>query len=70
MLQVLFMRYNVVIGGQLVSKSDRGFVPFHFELLGREGVLAAAVILLLPLVAYAFLSRYVVPVFVGVDQRG
>ena len=63
MLQVLFMRFNVVIGGQLVSKSDRGFVEHHFEWLGREGILAGLVILALPFITYAFLSRFVIPVF-------
>ncbi|NQV20678.1 MAG: polysulfide reductase NrfD, partial [Rhodospirillales bacterium] len=28
LVQVLFMRFNVVIGGQLISKSERGFVTF------------------------------------------
>lgn len=61
-LQVLFMRYNVVIGGQRLSRSDRGFVDFHWEFLGKEGLLMAIVIMVLPFVTYAFLSRQI-PVF-------
>ena len=62
-LQVLFMRFNVVIGGQLISKSDRGFVDFHFEFLGREGVLAALIVMVLPFVSYYFITRWFIPVF-------
>ena len=65
-LQVLFMRFNVAIGGQLVSKSDRGFVDFHFEFLGREGILAVLIVSVLPFVTYYFVSRFFIPVF---DKR-
>ena len=58
LLQVLFMRYNVVIGGQLISRSDRGFAEFHFEFLGREGVLMTVILFSLPFVFYFFLSRF------------
>lgn len=49
-IQVLLMRWNVVIGGQLMSKSERGSVFFHPEWLEKEGILPAIVIMLLPLV--------------------
>jgi hypothetical protein len=45
------MRWNVVIGGQLFSKSFRGFVTYHTEWLGREGLLAAGIVMLLPIIA-------------------
>jgi Ni/Fe-hydrogenase subunit HybB-like protein len=61
-LQVLLMRFNVVIGGQMISKSDRGFVTFHFEFLAKEGVLAAALILIAPFVVYYILNRFI-PIF-------
>ena len=57
--QVLFMRFNVVIGGQLISKSERGFVDFHWEILGREGILVSAGLLSLPFIAYFVISRYI-----------
>jgi Ni/Fe-hydrogenase subunit HybB-like protein len=41
-------RWNVVIGGQLFSKSLRGLTVYKIELLGLEGILTAAAILLLP----------------------
>ena len=45
---VLAMRWNVVIGGQLFSKSLRGFTAFKFELHGQEGWLMAAALMILP----------------------
>ena len=60
-LQVLFMRFNVVVGGQLISKSDRGFSEFHWEFLAREGVVPAVLILSGPFVVYYILSR-IIPV--------
>jgi Ni/Fe-hydrogenase subunit HybB-like protein len=57
-LQVLFMRFNVVVGGQMISKSDRGYVPFHFHLLGREGLIMAFIILCAPFVTYYVVSRW------------
>jgi Ni/Fe-hydrogenase subunit HybB-like protein len=61
-LQVLFMRFNVVVGGQLISKSERGFVDYHWEFLGGEGVLAASLILMAPFVTYYVISRFL-PIF-------
>ncbi len=51
LVQVFAMRWNVVVGGQLFSKSFRGFVEFPLHWGGREGLIAAGIILLLPLVA-------------------
>jgi Ni/Fe-hydrogenase subunit HybB-like protein len=59
LLQVLFMRYNVVIGGQLISKSERGFVTFHWELFGHEGIFTSLLILCAPFVAYYIISRFI-----------
>ena len=58
LLQVLSMRWNVVIGGQLFSKSMRGFretyVPGMFE---KEGILAAVVILVIPFILLTIFER-------------
>jgi predicted membrane protein len=51
LVQVFAMRWNVVVGGQLFSKSFRGFVEYPLHWGGREGLLAAAVVLSLPLFA-------------------
>ncbi len=46
--QVLLMRWNVVIGGQLLSKSYRGYTSYFPGLFTKEGLLAAAIILIVP----------------------
>ena len=43
-------RWNVVVGGQLFSKSLRGLTVYKMELLGIEGLFMAGALLLLPLV--------------------
>jgi Ni/Fe-hydrogenase subunit HybB-like protein len=50
LLQVLVMRWNVVVGGQSYSKSFRGFVDYVVHVPGREGLITATVVLCLPLV--------------------
>ncbi len=51
LLQVFSMRWNVVIGGQLLSKSLRGLrSPYEPQLFDREGVLAAIGLFLLPFI--------------------
>lgn len=62
LLQVLLMRYNVVIGGQLISKSGRGFLDFELEFFGKEGVLTAMIIFTGPFIVYYLISRFI-PVF-------
>jgi len=65
LVQVLSMRWNVVIGGQMFSKSMRGFrenyVPGLFE---KEGVLAAVIIFLIPFVLLTFFEK-VLPTLKG-----
>jgi predicted membrane protein len=46
--QVILMRWNVVIGGQLISKSYRGFTSFMPGLLEKEGLLVAAILFIMP----------------------
>ncbi len=58
-LQVLVMRFNVVVGGQLISKSDRGFGEFHWEFLAKEGVVPALAILSAPFIVYYILSHLI-----------
>lgn len=47
---VLAMRWNVVIGGQLFSKSLRGVMNYKMEFAGMEGWLMGAVLMALPFV--------------------
>ncbi len=46
---VLSMRWNVVIGGQLFSKSFLGYTTYKIGLITHEGVFMAAFLTLLPL---------------------
>ncbi|MBU8848984.1 MAG: polysulfide reductase NrfD, partial [Desulfobacterales bacterium] len=48
LLQVLIMRWNVVIGGQLMSKSARGYTEFHPEWFDKEGILAVIIVMAIP----------------------
>jgi len=54
-------RWNVVIGGQLFSKSLRGLTVFKLEMLGPEGFFVAAGMLMLPLVILFILTRILPP---------
>ena len=55
LIGVYSMRWNVVIGGQLFSKSFSGFTSFKLGLIGLDGTLMAAFWLLLPIGILAFL---------------
>lgn len=52
---IFFMRWNVVIGGQLFSKSFNGFTSFKLDLIGAEGFLGAAIWMVVPFLILAFL---------------
>ncbi len=57
LLQVFIMRWNVVIGGQLMSKSARGYVEFHPHWFGREGIIAVIAVMVVPFVILFILGR-------------
>jgi predicted membrane protein len=48
LMQVLLMRWNVVIGGQMLSKSYRGFTSYLPGIFDKEGLVVAALILIIP----------------------
>jgi len=54
-------RWNVVIGGQLFSKSLRGLTTYKMSILGIEGLLTAIAMLVLPLLILAVLLRILPP---------
>jgi predicted membrane protein len=55
LIGIFFMRWNVVIGGQLFSKSFLGFTSFKLSLIGSEGFLVASIWLVVPFFILAFL---------------
>lgn len=68
LLQVLFMRWNVVIGGQLISKSARGYTEFHPEWFDKEGIIAVIVVMSIPFVLLFILGR-IFPFWFEEEQR-
>lgn len=54
-------RWNVVIGGQLFSKSLRGLTVYKVEMFGLEGLLMAGFLLLLPLGILFVLVKIIPP---------
>jgi Ni/Fe-hydrogenase subunit HybB-like protein len=61
LLNVLMMRYNVVIGGQEISKTGAGLLSFPWVFLGREGVFAAASVLAAPMLLLLVVIRLFPP---------
>jgi predicted membrane protein len=55
------MRWNVVIGGQEISKTGRGLLDYQMQVFGREGLLVAALLLLAPLATLFGLTRFFPP---------
>ena len=55
LMGIFFMRWNVVIGGQLFSKSFYGYTTFKTGLIGTEGYLMAATWLIVPFLILSFL---------------
>jgi formate-dependent nitrite reductase membrane component NrfD len=67
LVQVFAMRWNVVVGGQLFSKSFRGFVEYDVAWFGREGLLAAGLVLALPLLAL-WIAAKTLPLWQGAEN--
>jgi Ni/Fe-hydrogenase subunit HybB-like protein len=58
---IFAMRWNVVIGGQLFSKSFLGYTTYKLEFATREGLLPAVILMLLPFVILWALVRLLPP---------
>ena len=50
-------RWNVVVGGQLFSKSLRGLTIYKVEMLGTEGLFMGILLLVLPLIILYFVAK-------------
>lgn len=61
LIGIFAMRWNVVIGGQLFSKSFLGYTTYKMEFATREGLLPAVLLLVLPFVILAGLVRLLPP---------
>jgi Ni/Fe-hydrogenase subunit HybB-like protein len=69
LIGILAMRWNVVIGGQLFSKSFLGYTTYKLDFVAREGLLSALVLLVLPFAVLAVLMR-VLPPFESASEPG
>lgn len=61
LLSVFMMRWNVVIGGQEISKTMKGLLSYHLPIWGPEGLLAAIGVLVAPLVLLWIMTRLFPP---------
>jgi len=61
MIGIFAMRWNVVIGGQLFSKSFLGYTTYKMGFATREGLLPAIVVMLLPFGILAVLVKLLPP---------
>jgi Ni/Fe-hydrogenase subunit HybB-like protein len=61
MVGIFAMRWNVVIGGQLFSKSFLGYTTYKMAFATREGLLPAVILLILPLAILAVLVKLLPP---------
>jgi Ni/Fe-hydrogenase subunit HybB-like protein len=68
LVQVLLMRWNVVVGGQLVSKSMRGFTDYFPGLWEKEGLITAGVIFTAPFVIL-YIFHNIIHLFPGVEKK-
>ena len=58
---VFMMRWNVVIGGQEISKTMKGLLTYIPPLLGRQGILTGTAVLIAPLLLLWLLTRLFPP---------
>src|SRR5512135_1720778 len=61
MIAVLAMRWNVVIGGQELSKTMKGLLTFYPEIFGRESLFVVGVISVCPYVALWVATKVLPP---------
>lgn len=64
---IFFMRWNVVIGGQLFSKSFYGYTTYKVGMIGTEGYIMAAVWLIVPFLILSFLL-WLLPPWKKIDE--
>jgi len=61
LLSVFLMRWNVVIGGQEISKTGKGLLEYPLQILGKEGLLASLALVAAPLVVLLGITRLFPP---------
>jgi predicted membrane protein len=61
LFSVFMMRWNVVIGGQEISKTGKGLMSYHLPIFGKEGALMAVLLTMAPLGLLYVLTRLFPP---------
>jgi len=61
LLSVFMMRWNVVIGGQEISKTGRGLLAYPMQILGKEGLISGLLLVVAPLVVLLGVTRLFPP---------
>jgi predicted membrane protein len=61
LIGILAMRWNVVVGGQLFSKSFLGYTSYKVRFAAREGLLPAIGLMILPFVLFYILVKLLPP---------
>jgi predicted membrane protein len=67
LMNVLLMRWNVVIGGQEISKTGKGLLTYNMPLFGHESFMSAFILVIAPFVLLWVLTRLFPP---WVDRPG
>lgn len=58
LFSVFMMRWNVVIGGQEISKTGKGLLSYQLPFFGKEGALVAIILTLAPLGLLAVINKF------------
>jgi len=61
LLSVFMMRWNVVIGGQEISKTGEGLLTYQIQLLGKEGLFVSLLLVFAPLLVLLGITRLFPP---------
>jgi predicted membrane protein len=61
LMNVLLMRWNVVIGGQEIGKTGKGLLTYPMPLWGRESLMSAASLVVAPFILLWVLTRLFPP---------
>ena len=61
LIGIFAMRWNVVIGGQIFSKSFLGYTTYRMGIFDKEGLLPAVILMILPFVILLVLVKLLPP---------
>jgi len=61
LMNVMLMRWNVVIGGQEISKTGKGLLTYPLEILGKESLVTSLALLIAPFMLLWVLTRLFPP---------